>query len=73
MLKFAMSNQKTDKNMKRDEILSAIKSLALSQGFYGRLYNLLVSNTENGNAVLSLMEEQNFADVVDMVMWIETA
>ena len=31
--------------MNRQEILNAVKSLAMSQGFYGRLYNALTNGT----------------------------
>lgn len=57
--------------MNRNEILSAIKSLAQSQGFYGRLYNLLTNGTTESEEILDRMESQNFIDSVDMVMWIE--
>ncbi len=54
--------------MKREEILAAIKNLALSQGFYGRL----LERIENDETILDTLEEQNFGDVVDMVMWLES-
>lgn len=55
--------------MNRQEILNAVKSLAMSQGFYGRLYNALTNGTEEAEAVLQEMVDQNFKDSVDMVMW----
>lgn len=58
--------------MNRQEILNAVKSLAMSQGFYGRLYNALTNGTEEAEAVLQEMVDQNFKDTVDMVMWIES-
>ena len=58
--------------MNRQEILNAVKSLAMSQGFYGRLYNALTNGTEEAEAVLQEMEDQNFKDTVDMVMWLES-
>ena len=58
--------------MNRQEILNAVKSLAMSQGFYGRLYNALTNGTEEAEAVLQEMVSQNFKDSVDMVMWIES-
>lgn len=57
--------------MNREQILSTIGSLAASQGFYGRLYNALTNGTEESENFLATMEEQNFGDVVDMVMWLE--
>ena len=58
--------------MNRQEILNAVKSLAMSQGFYGRLYNALTDGTEEAESVLQEMVNQNFKDSVDMVMWIES-
>lgn len=57
--------------MSKEQILSAIRSLSLSQGFYGRLYNVLTSGTEEAEDALNTLEEQNFGDVVDMVMYLE--
>lgn len=61
--------------MKRTEILETIKSLASSQGFYGRLYQSLMDLKENCidkyNEVMEELERQNFADPVDLVMYIE--
>ena len=57
--------------MNREQILDAIRSLAASQGFYGRLYEVLTNGTEESENFLDTMEEQNFGDVVDMVMWLE--
>ena len=58
--------------MNRKEILNAVSQLAASQGFYGRLYNALTSGTEEAEEFMEQMEEQNFSDVVDMVMWLES-
>lgn len=57
--------------MKREEILNVIKSLSMSQGSYGRLYQCLTDGSDEAEEALTLMEEQNFADAVDMVLWIE--
>ena len=57
--------------MNREQILNAIRSLAASQGFYGRLYEALTNGTEQSENFLATMEAQNFGDVVDMVMWLE--
>lgn len=57
--------------MNREQILDAIRSLAASQGFYGRLYERLTDGSEEAEDALTLMEAQNFGDVVDMVMWLE--
>lgn len=58
--------------MNKEQILDAIRSLAASQGSYGRLYNALTNGTEQADVFLATMEEQNFNDVVDMVMWLES-
>lgn len=57
--------------MDRKQILSAIKSLALSKGFYGRLYNKLIDGSEESEEALFTMEQQNFTNVCDLVMWLE--
>lgn len=57
--------------MNRQEILSAIKNLAASQGFYCRLYEKLTDGSEQAEQALDMMEQQNFKDSVDMVMWLE--
>lgn len=57
--------------MKKEQILAAIRSLAASQGFYGRLYEALTSGTEEAEEALDQMVEQNFKDSLDMVMWLE--
>lgn len=57
--------------MNKEQILNAIRSLAASQGFYGRLYNALTNGSEQAEEFLATMEEQNFGDVVDMVLWLE--
>lgn len=58
--------------MNKEQILDAIRSLAASQGFYGRLYDVLTDGSEQADEFLATMEEQNFNDVVDMVMWLES-
>lgn len=57
--------------MNREQILDAIKSLAGSQGFYGRLYARLTDGSDEAEQALDAMVEKNFKDSVDMVMWIE--
>ena len=57
--------------MNREQILSAIRNLAASQGFYGRLYEVLTNGTEESENFLATMEAQNFGEVFDMVMWLE--
>lgn len=62
--------------MSIEEIMSAIRSLAGSQGFYGRLYNELLEMQTNDpdrwEEVKNTLEAQNFNDTLDMVMYFET-
>ena len=58
--------------MNREQILDAIKVLAGSQGFYGKLYARLTDGSDEAEQVLDAMVNQNFGDVVDMVTWIES-
>ena len=57
--------------MKKNEILAAIRSLSMSQGFYGRLYQFLTNGNDEAEEYLNKLEEQKFNDVVDLVMYIE--
>lgn len=57
--------------MNREQILSAIRGLAASQGFYGRLYEALTNGSEEADDFLETMVEQNFGDTLDMVLWLE--
>ena len=58
--------------MNREQILDAFRSLARSQGFYGRLLEQIDSvDEETRETFLSDLESRNFRDVVDLVMWIE--
>ena len=53
--------------MKRDEILTAVRQLAQSQGSYGRLLQSLDGNDE----ALDYLESLNFNDTLDMVLYLE--
>ena len=57
--------------MKREQILETIRSLAMSQGFYGRLYNNLMSDPEYCEEAMAFLEAQNFKDPVDLILCIE--
>ena len=41
--------------MKREEILSAVKQLSMSQGYYGRLYNFLTEGRDEAENALQEM------------------
>lgn len=62
--------------MNIEEIMAAIRSLAESQGYYGRLYNELwemqTNDPEGWEEVKNNLEAQNFSDSLDMVMYFET-
>ena len=53
--------------MTKGEIYNAIRSLARSQGVYGRLLQQIEDHPE----VLDVLEEQNFNDVIDLIMYLE--
>ena len=58
--------------MNREQILDAFRSLARSQGFYGRLLEQIDSvDEETREDFLSDLESRKFRNVVDLVMWIE--
>ena len=58
--------------MNREQILDAFRSLAHSQGFYGRLLEQIDSvDEETREDFLSDLESRHFRDVVDLVMWVE--
>ena len=58
--------------MNKEQILATFRSLAMSQGFYGRLLEQIYSvDEETRDAFLSDLESRNFNDAVDLVMWIE--
>lgn len=58
--------------MIKQEILNSIKSLASSQGFYGRLYEKLSDNSKESSKVLDKLESLNLKDSVDLVMYLES-
>ena len=59
-----------------EQIMAAIRSLAESQGYYGRLYNDLremqTNDPEKWEEVNNTLEGQHFKDSLDMVMYFET-
>ena len=58
------------------QIMAAIRSLAESQGYYGRLYNDLrdmqTNDPEKWEEVKNTLEGQHFKDSLDMVLFFET-
>lgn len=58
--------------MNRDEIREVFESLACSQGFYGRLLRQIDEADEEARENFwKDLEDQNFKDAVDVVMYIE--
>lgn len=58
--------------MKREQILNVFKSLAMSQGFYGRLLRDIRENEEWGENFLASLEGQNFGSELDLILAIES-
>lgn len=61
------TNNTEKKGMTKEQILGEIESLAMSQGFYGRLLRDIKENP----AMLDELERQNFKDSLDMVLFLE--
>lgn len=57
--------------MSKKEILEMVKSLASSQGFYTRLYQYLSEGSEESEEYLNMLEEKNFKDPVDLILYFE--
>lgn len=62
--------------MNIEQIMAAIRSLAESQGYYGRLYNELremqTKDPDEWEEAKNALEGQNFNDTLDMVLYFET-
>lgn len=57
--------------MNREEIFETVKYLAGSQGFYTRLYQYLSEGSEESEDYLNMLEEKNFKDPVDLILYFE--
>jgi len=70
------STTETEKYLDRDDIIKGIKTLAQSQGFYGRVLNDLLkmkqNNPEEYNRIMTELENEKFKDIVDFVLYIES-
>jgi hypothetical protein len=60
-----------NKGLTKDAIIALIESLAMSQGFYGRLLNALNENPEQGEEWLEQVEKMNFRSDIDFIMYLE--
>lgn len=62
--------------MKTNEIIEAIKHLAKANGSYYRFYNRLIEIKNEDiftyEEIMKKFEEQNFKNVVDLVMFLES-
>lgn len=61
--------------MNREQILDVIQTLAMSQGFYGRLLRAIreleEEEPERYEEAMQELEAQNFGDAVDVVLYFE--
>ena len=62
--------------MNREQIMEAIRQLAHSQGSYGRFYRDLCEMRDNEpdrfDKAMTMLEEKNCKDAVDLVMYLES-
>lgn len=68
-----MANEKTEKKpMDRNDILALFKSLAQSQGFYGRVLRAIENANESAREEFwQKMEAQKFTDDLEVVLFME--
>ena len=60
--------------MKRGAIMSLIRSLACSQGLYGRLYRAIMDlDDDDREDLFQEWEEMDFGDDLDFILYIEGA
>lgn len=61
--------------MDREQIMQVIRSLAKSQGFYGRLLyaiqELQKNDPEEADRLFSVLEAQKFNDALDVILYFE--
>lgn len=53
--------------LSRDEILDFIRSMSMSQGYYGRLLNQIMEDS----SILDTLEEERFKDTLSLVLYLE--
>lgn len=56
--------------MKKLELKKLVKSLAQSQGLYGRLLRD-IEESDNSNEIWQYLEDKNFKDAVDFALFVE--
>ena len=58
--------------MKREQIMNLIKSLAASQGLFGRLLNAIQELDEGAReALFEALENMNFTSDIDFILYVE--
>lgn len=69
-----MENKKeTEKYLDRNDIMAMFKSLARSQGFYGRLICAINDADESSREEFwQKLESKKFKDVVEVILYIES-
>lgn len=70
-----MENNKkeTEKYLDRNDIMTMFKSLARSQGFYGRLiYAINDADEGSREEFWQNLESKKFTDIVDVIIYIES-
>lgn len=70
-----MENNKkeTEKYLDRNDIMSLFKSLARSQGFYGRLVRAInEADEESREEFWQNLESRKFTDIVEVIIYIES-
>lgn len=58
--------------MTREEILNHIKTLAMSQGFYGRLLRQIDESPQILDQLEQTAKEEGWKDVLDLVLYLES-
>ena len=66
------NNKETKKYLNHDDIMSLFKSLARSQGFYGRLVRAINDASEEAREKFwQNLESKKFTDTLDVIIFIE--
>lgn len=57
--------------MTKEEVYQAIVELSRHQGFYSGLLDDINSQPERGDVFLQFLEDKNFKDTIDLIMYLE--
>lgn len=58
--------------MNKNQIYNTIVSLAKSQGYYSNLLEAMDANLDNKEEFLNALEEKEFKDTVDLILYLES-